>query len=316
MKAMILAAGLGTRMKHLTEHTPKPLLPVFNLPLIYYQLFQLESFGISDVMINLHHLGDKIKTKIGNQCGKMKVHYSEEHPDILGTGGGIKKVSSFFEGEEEFLLLNSDFISELDFKSALTQHRKDNPQATLFVRKRTGPHTGLNIDKDLCITDFSQSGTYMFCGAHILTPQVIGFLPNGPSCIIEDGYKKIMSESGKIQAYIHNPTWYDFGTIEEYLDLQLEILNNLSQYPLIIKALKYFHPTLHEETSGIWIENEASISKKATLIPPLFIGNNVTIEDGTRVGPKVILSRNSHIKENTEIQESVVLENKIIRVTS
>jgi len=312
---MILAAGLGTRMKHLTEHTPKPLLPVFNLPLIYYQLFQLESFGISEVVINLHHLGEHIEAKIGNRFGEMKIHYSKEHPEILGTGGGLKKVSSFFKDEETFLLLNSDFISDLDFRSALTQHKKNNPLATLFVRKRTGHYNGLNIDKDLFIKDFSESGPYMFCGAHILTPKVIDFLPSSPSCIIENGYKRIMSEGGQIQAYLHNLTWYDFGTIEEYLDLQLEILNNLSQNPLIMRTLKHFVPNIHQSTNGIWIEDKASISENAILVPPLFIGNNVTIEDGARVGPKVILSPNSHIKAKTEIQESLVLENKIIKVT-
>src|SRR5262245_7059025 len=109
MKAMILAAGLGTRLRPLTHSTPKALLLVNGRPLIYYSLKLLEKHGIREAVINLHYLGDLIQKELGDGSKfGLRIHYSWE-PQILGTGGGIKKASTFLE-QESFLVVNSDVL--------------------------------------------------------------------------------------------------------------------------------------------------------------------------------------------------------------
>ena len=107
MKAIILAAGFGTRLRPLTNNTPKPLLPVGDRPLIQYNLMLLKKYGITEVAINLHYHGEKIRETLGDgrKLG-MQIVYSEE-PEILGTGGGIKKVSRFLS-DGTFLAIRTD----------------------------------------------------------------------------------------------------------------------------------------------------------------------------------------------------------------
>src|SRR3989338_393060 len=146
MKAMILTAGLGTRMNELSKKIPKPLLPVFNIPLIYYQLYQLKKVGVTDVVLNLHNLGDKIKKSLGDSCCGIKIYYSEEKQKILGTGGGVKHAQIFLQNEKNFILLNSDFIAALPLKQLLTTHKVGGGIATLLVMSHFQEPADLNVD--------------------------------------------------------------------------------------------------------------------------------------------------------------------------
>ncbi|MCA9464799.1 MAG: nucleotidyltransferase family protein, partial [Nitrospira sp.] len=113
MKAMILAAGFGTRLRPLTNTIPKPLLPVGGMPLIVWNLLLLRVFGIRQVMVNLHYMGHLIREALGDGTQwDMEISYSLE-PEILGTGGGLKAAARFFEGQP-FLIINGDIIIDLD----------------------------------------------------------------------------------------------------------------------------------------------------------------------------------------------------------
>ena len=134
MKAMILAAGLGTRLRPLTDTTPKPLLPVAGTPMIVWNLLLLKRHGIRDVIINLHHLGTMISQALGDGSALgMRILYSHE-PVILGTGGGIKQAEAHFNGEP-VLILNGDTLFELDLGALRTFHRERHAAATLVLRK-------------------------------------------------------------------------------------------------------------------------------------------------------------------------------------
>ncbi|MBU0504787.1 MAG: nucleotidyltransferase family protein [bacterium] len=135
MKALILAAGFGTRMRPFTNTKPKALVPVNDIPLILYNLAFLKSHGIKDVVINLHHQGSLIKKllKNGKSIG-LNITYSHE-PTILGTGGGINKALRFLHND--FLVLNSDIITDFDLKELISVHKKQHPLATLALYKHT-----------------------------------------------------------------------------------------------------------------------------------------------------------------------------------
>src|SRR4029453_12940338 len=130
MRAMILAAGFGTRLRPLTNTVPKAIVPVAGRPLIEYGLLFLQSQVVDEVVINLHHLGEKIRAALGDGSAYgLRILYSPEDP-ILETGGGIKKAQSLLEGET-FIVLNSDTIIDLDLNAVLAMHRQNQATATL-----------------------------------------------------------------------------------------------------------------------------------------------------------------------------------------
>src|SRR5574339_386662 len=133
MKAMILAAGLGTRLRPLTNTMPKPLLPVAGTPLIVWNLLLLKRHGFREVIINLHHLGPMIEQALGNGSKYgLRIWYSQE-PVILGTGGGIKQAEPYFSGEP-VLILNGDTLVEIDLDELCAFHHEQRAAATLVLR--------------------------------------------------------------------------------------------------------------------------------------------------------------------------------------
>jgi len=133
MKAMVLAAGLGTRLRPLTDRTPKPLLPVAGRPILLWNLLLLKRHGITDIIINLHHLGEQIVQVLGDGSRfGMRVAYSHE-PTLLGTGGGIKQAAPFLK-DGSFLVLNGDTLSACDLTGLIAAHRAGSALFTLALR--------------------------------------------------------------------------------------------------------------------------------------------------------------------------------------
>src|SRR5262249_16690491 len=188
MKAMILAAGLGTRLRPLTNTIPKPLLPIAGTPLIVWNLLLLKRHGFQDVVINLHHLGPMIEQALGNGSKYgMRIYYSHE-PVILGTGGGIKQAEPNFSGEP-VLVVNGDTLFEIDRDALCAVHQRRQAAATLVLRSDPdAARWGLvEIDGDGRIvritgrgkTDVSGTDPRMFAGVHILHPRLLRDLPKG-----------------------------------------------------------------------------------------------------------------------------------------
>ncbi len=225
MKAMILAAGFGTRLRPLTDETPKPLLPVASRPLIHYVLLLLKKYGITDVFINVHYLGHKIIQEIGNGSRfGMNVTYSEE-PEILGTGGGIKKIATAL-ARETFLVINADILIDLNLDKVIEFHHRKKGAATLVLREdpdveRFGP---IEIDgKDQVrniLGKFDWNGEVMrrlmFTGVHLLEPKVLDFIPPRSFYSITDAYIEMVRQNEKLFGYAMKGYWNDLGEIDRY----------------------------------------------------------------------------------------------------
>lgn len=218
MKALILAAGFGTRLRPFTNHTPKTLVPVHNIPLILYILAFLKHNGIKDVVINLHHLGHKIKKFLGNgsKIG-MKIRYSFE-PKILGTGGGIKKALRFTD--DPTLIINGDVIADFDLKEFIRQHKKNNPYATLALHKAKNAHRyGLLYYKGSNLTSIlnhpkanKNTKSAMFGSFHLLSKKqtltdLKKFKPNKQFCIMRDIYIPQILKGKSFGAYPIQGFW-------------------------------------------------------------------------------------------------------------
>ncbi len=226
---MILAAGFGTRLRPLTESLPKPLLPVAGKPLIVWNLFLLRRYGVSEVIINLHHLGHLIERELGDgsQFG-MRITYSRE-PVILGTGGGIKQAEPFFAGEP-FLVLNGDTLMELDLQAVIGFHQQQGGLATMVLREdaeaeRWGPVEVDARQRVICINgrgraDCAPTFTRMFAGVHIMDPRLLQHVPAGRESSIIDAYVAELQREALIVGYGMTGYWSDVGTPERYAQVQ------------------------------------------------------------------------------------------------
>lgn len=214
--AMILAAGLGTRLRPLTYKTPKPLLPIKGMPIIDYNLRLLKKAGIKNVVINLHHLGGQIKKHVGS--GKkygLKIRYSNE-PKILGTGGGIKKAEKYLKSSP-FIVINGDVLVGINLKKIIAKYFKKRVAALMVVRrlKRGENYARLEIARGGRLKNFGR-GSYMFTGVQVFDPIIFRFLKK-PSCLIESGYKRLLAANLPVYTYIHKGYWNDIGSVKNYM---------------------------------------------------------------------------------------------------
>lgn len=221
MKALILAAGFGTRLKPFTLHHPKPMVPVKEIPLLIYTLAFLKHAGLKEIIINLHHKGDQIQKFLGN--GKalgLHIRYSNEKK-ILGTGGGIKKVMPLID--DDLLIINGDILVDFDLRSFIKTHKKQKKTASLLLLNHPQKKKyGLLHQKDHQIVSVlgepvplkgSQNG--LFTGIHIINKKKIAplFKPYKQGdlfCIMKDIYRPLLSD--KSQTNLKNPLagdWLD-----------------------------------------------------------------------------------------------------------
>ena len=137
MKAMIFAAGLGTRLRPLTDHTPKALVSVAGKPMLERVILRLKEAGFNDITVNIHHFGEQIIEflRANNDFG-ITIHLSDERNMLLDTGGGIKKARPFLDGNEPFLVHNADILSDINLAELYRHHRESNAEATLLVSQR------------------------------------------------------------------------------------------------------------------------------------------------------------------------------------
>ena len=243
MKAMVLAAGLGTRLRPLTDSLPKPLLLLGPYPLLVWNLLLLKQYGITDIVINLHHRGEQIRQAIGSgmQYG-LHVTYSAE-PVLLGTGGGIKQVEAHFLGEP-FLVLNGDTIVDLNLSDMIACHHRNRAIATMALRddpnvdrwgviETDGQDRVLTINGKGCIQDGSRPAIHrrMFAGVHVLDPLLLRDVPRGVFSSIIDAYVDWLARDGIVAGYVFSGYWTDVGTPERYEHVQHDLATGLLQLP-------------------------------------------------------------------------------------
>ena len=193
MKAMIFAAGLGTRLKPLTDHTPKALLPVAGKPMLEHIILKLKSAGFDQIVVNVHHFANQIVDflKANNNFG-IEIAISDESDYLLDTGGGIKKATPFLRGNEPFLVHNTDIFSNVDLRKLYEIHKQTNPTATLLVSQRqTSRYLLFDKSNKLCGWRNRETGEvksfypyfdprhyteYAFSGIHIMSPKMLDLM--------------------------------------------------------------------------------------------------------------------------------------------
>ena len=183
MKAMILAAGLGTRLRPLTLKRPKALLPVANRPLIERTIEYLKAQGISKIVVNAHHCHRQIVEHLTNDSAFGIGIDVRVEPEILGTGGGIKNMADFWDSEA-FIVINGDILTDIDLSEAYEIHQRKRALVTLILHDY-GPFNKIRVDSALDIRDIphetplGKPGRLAFTGMQIIKPALLTYIPNG-----------------------------------------------------------------------------------------------------------------------------------------
>ncbi|MFW9598178.1 MAG: nucleotidyltransferase family protein [Paludibacter sp.] len=196
MKAMIFAAGMGTRLKPLTDTMPKALVPVAGKPLLAHVIEKLKAAGFDEILINVHHFPDQIISFVhNNNLFGIRIAFSDERDLLLETGGGIRHAASFFDDGQPFLVHNVDILSTLNIAELMQQHRRTNPLATLVVSKRdTFRYLLFSDDQRLQgwinektgetrpdeLTHADRYNKYAFSGIQVLSPGVFELMQHYP----------------------------------------------------------------------------------------------------------------------------------------
>lgn len=208
MKAMILAAGLGTRLKPWTDHHPKALALVNGKSLLERNIVYLQQFGIKEVLVNVHHFADQIIATIEKNKGwGSAVAISDETDEVLETGGGLKKAAGYFQGESDFVMMNADILTQLDLGAMINRHQQLKPLATLAVSERNTSRYFL-FDESGCLKGWRNVNTGEEKPANISTA-IAGLRQMAFSGIhvIHTDLLKLMHREGK------------FSMVDVYLDL-------------------------------------------------------------------------------------------------
>jgi len=232
VKAMVLAAGLGLRMRPLTLLRAKPALPVLNRPLIHWTLEGLARHGVTEVVINLHHRPETVRAAVGTgRAFGLRVRWAFE-PRILGTGGGPRAVRRFL-GDEPFLLVNGDVLFDFDLARLVARHRAAGARATLALRPNPDPATygPVVTGPDGRIRSLAgrprpaRGRVSLFAGVHVLDPALLDRLPPGPSDSVRDLYVPLVAEGERLLGVRVRGAWYDLGRPSLYLAAQLRRLS-------------------------------------------------------------------------------------------
>lgn len=292
MKAMILAAGFGTRLFPLTIDRTKPAIPFLGKPLVGYVAEYVSKFGFRDIVVNLHHQPDSVISALGNGS-RFGVHieYTREEPKILGTAGALDNAREFLE-DETFLIINGKIITDIDIAAALETHRNSGALATMILKPNVkrerftvvdvsdgyvigfGDYAQPLTEAEIRDAEHEPASPLMFTGIHILEPKVFDYIPRGIySDIVPTFYSPALEKGEAIAAHITDRDWYELSTIPRYLDISLTMMNGANVY---FGNGCEIEPSSSIRDSVFW--DDITVGKDASLYRTI-------IADGVTIGP-------------------------------
>jgi len=319
VKAMVLAAGLGLRMRPLTHIKAKPALPVLNRPMLHWTLDLLAHHGVTQVVINLHHLPGTVVQAVGDGRGfGLQVAWSRERR-ILGTGGGPRRVRDFF-GDEPFFLVNGDVVFDFDLTDLLDRHRAAGARATLALVANPDPKryapivtgSGGWVRALAGLPRPARGQPSLFTGVHVLDPALLDRLPDGPSDIVRDLYARLVDEGEDLLGVRTRGAWYDLGGPSLYLRSQLSMLSSgfrgLGRGPLIHPAARV-HPRARVTRSVV---GPRAVVEEGAEVAGSVLWERVRVGAGARVRGSV-LATGSRIEPRGQVEGVMMVPSQRLR---
>lgn len=245
MQAIIFSAGLGTRLKPITDTLPKALVPVAGKPLLQWNIEKLIKAGCSRIVVNVHHFPEMIRNFLAeNSNFGIEIHISDETDAILDTGGGLLKASEFFSSDEPIVAHNVDVISSIDIKELVNIHRTNKALATLVVRNRQTQRY-LLFDEQMLLAGWKNMATgeirqarefsaeklksLAFSGIQVLSPEIFPLITQTGKFSIIETYLELAKFNRIAGFEDHSELWMDLGKIEQFkeAEMKIQLFNNL-----------------------------------------------------------------------------------------
>ncbi|AIY42092.1 Mannose-1-phosphate guanylyltransferase [Collimonas arenae] len=323
MKAMILAAGKGTRVRPLTYDLPKPMIPILGKPVMAYLVEYLASYGVKDIMVNVSYLHHKIEEYFGDgkQFG-VQIGYSFEGyvnesgevvPEPLGSAGGIKKIQEFAHFfDDTTIVICGDALIDLDLISALFEHKRKGALASVITKEvpwdKVDSYGVVVMDKDGRVQSFQEKpkqeealSNFASTGIYIFEPEVIDLIPADTVFDIGSELFPLMAQKG-LPFYAQQGffNWIDIGSVTDFWSVSQSVLQGeVAQMEIPGQQI----------AEGVWVGLNTSIDwEGSTIEGPVYIGSGCRIEAGCKIVGPTWIGHGSHICSGAQVVRSVLFE--------
>lgn len=307
MKAILLAGGKGTRLRPLTLHTPKPIVPIFDRPFLNYQIDLLKQIpDITEIILSLNYQPRRIEEVFGDGS-EVGVHlrYLVE-PSPLGTAGAVKYAQDYLD--DTVVVFNGDVLTQIDLASVIARHRERKAKATIVLTPVENPTAyGLvETDAEGNVTRFLEKPKpeeitcdTINAGIYVLEPDTLDRIPKDTNWSIERSYFPSLVERGEaFVAYVYRGYWIDIGTPEKYVQVHRDIMDG------------HFHAAPFDGTPGqAFVADGAKVDETATVEGPCYIGAGALVKAGARIGRHSVIGRQTHVEEQAVVEGSITWAN-------
>ena len=305
MRAILLVGGKGTRLRPLTLHTPKPIVPIFDRPFLQYQIDLLRQVPeITEIVLSLNYQPGRIEEVFGDGSTLgVRLRYVVE-PTPLGTGGAIK----FAAGErldQPIVVFNGDVFTSVDLAALIRLHHERQAKATIVLTPVDNPTAYGLVETDAAgnVIDFLEkpSPDQIRCdtinaGIYVLEPETLDRIPKDTAFSIERGYfPSLVRNKETFVAHVYRGYWIDIGTPDKYRQAHRDIMDG-----------RFLAPPFAAAPGLPWISPDAKIDDGVTIEGPCFIDRGVVIRGGARIGPHTVVGRNCHIEEDASLDGTIL----------
>jgi mannose-1-phosphate guanylyltransferase len=308
---MVMAAGLGTRLRPLTHVLPKPMVPIANRPVLHHLLNLLARHDIHQVGINIHAFPDLIQRYFGDGSALgLEIRWSEEK-ELLGTAGGTKKLGDFW-GNETILITSGDGLHDVDVTALVGHHRRTGGLATLAVKPVDDPsaYGVVILDRDTRIKGFQEKpnrdearSDLANCGVYVIEPELLERVP--PDTFYDFGqdvWPALVAAGEAVYGYTTMAYWNDVGGLDELRNSILDAVGG--RVRLEIPG--------EEIGSGVWAEEGCQIASSATIEGPVVLGRNVVIEENALIRGPAAIGADSRVGRGASIRSAALLPGSLV----
>jgi mannose-1-phosphate guanylyltransferase len=299
MRAMVLAAGLGTRLRPLTYEITKPMVPVLDRPVMEHIVDLLERHGFNEVIANLHYFPETIREHFGD-----RLQYRVE-PELLGTAGGVRACAGFF-GDEAFIVISGDALTDIDLGALAARHRQAGGIATLAVKQvpDTREFGVVLHDRDGRVTGFQEKpgpdealSNLGNCGIYVFEPEIFDYFPERPFVDwANDVFPALLENDVPFHIHEISEYWNDVGSLSELRKGTFDAL--CGQLHLEIEG--------EEMWPGVLVAGESPIHADTEIEGPAWIGRDVQIGSGVRLMGPMVLGDGASIGDRAQLRGSIV----------
>jgi mannose-1-phosphate guanylyltransferase len=295
---MVLCAGLGTRLRPLTDVVPKPAVPVCGLPLVRWSLALLAGAGVRRAVVNVHHLPGEMARSAEEAARALGLALAvSREPVIAGTGGALREARALLAGADAIFLLNGDVLFDVDLPAALAAHRATGALATMVLLPMPAGarYASVEVDRGGAVRRlagaFGPGGEglapWHFSGVHVLSPALLDRVPAAPFEVDVNRhvYPPLMA-SGAVRGLVAGGYWNDLGTPARYLEASRDVL--LGRVPLARFSGADPFAATRELAPGVRAAPDARIDPTARVVAPAFVGARALVPAGARVEDAVV----------------------------